>query len=250
MTEQLPRMYTDLADWFHLLTPPEEYAEEADFYFSAIADASTAPPRTVLELGAGAGNNASHYKRRVEQVTLTDLSPGMLALSERLNPECEHIVGDMRTLRLGRLFDAVFVHDAVCYLTTLDDLRQLMQTAFVHCRAGGVALFAPDHIRELFQPSTDSGGHDGSGRALRYLEWTWQAQPSDSTYVTEYVYLLHADGQPTRSVYDRHLCGLFGREDWLRLLRDAGFVDARARPLVHSEVPPDSLELFVARKPC
>jgi hypothetical protein len=41
----------------------------------------------------------------------------MLALSMTVNPECEHIEGDMRTLRLGHTFDAVFLHDAVMYLT-------------------------------------------------------------------------------------------------------------------------------------
>ena len=60
MAEQLPRMYTDLADWFHLVTAPEEYAEEADFYFRTMAQASDRPLRSILELGAGAGNNASH----------------------------------------------------------------------------------------------------------------------------------------------------------------------------------------------
>ena len=51
----------------------------------------------------------------------------MLALSRALNPECEHLAGDMRTLRLGRVFDAVFVHDAVCYMTTRADLREFIQ---------------------------------------------------------------------------------------------------------------------------
>ena len=35
-------------------------------------------------------------------LTLTDLSEGMLAQSRALNPEAEHIAGDMRTLRLNR----------------------------------------------------------------------------------------------------------------------------------------------------
>ena len=122
MSEQLPRLYSDLADWFHLLTAPEEYVEEAAFYLATIVEASDGPPRTLLELGSGGGNNAWHYKRHVEQVTLADLSDGMLEQSGRINPDCEHVRGDMRTLRLGRLYDAVFVHDAVSYLTTLDDL--------------------------------------------------------------------------------------------------------------------------------
>ena len=171
MPEALPRLYTELASWFHLLTAPADYEEEAEFYRRAFVEASATPPRTLLELGAGGGCMASHYKRHFGS-TLTDLSPQMLALSRTLNPECEHIQGDMRTLRLGRVFDLVLVHDAVMYLTTEDDLRQAVTTAFVHCRPGGVAIFAPDHIRENFRPDTQHGGHDGDGRALRYLQWT------------------------------------------------------------------------------
>jgi trans-aconitate methyltransferase len=46
-------------------------------------------------------------------LTPVDLSTEMLAISRTLNPECEHIAGDMRTSRLERRFDAVFIHDAI-----------------------------------------------------------------------------------------------------------------------------------------
>lgn len=103
-------------------------------------------------------------------MTLVDLSPEMLAVSRALNPECEHLASDMRTIRLGRLFDAVFIHDAIMYMTTEIDLRAAMATVYLHCRPGGVALFVPDHVRETFTPSTEYGGPDGEQRALRYLE--------------------------------------------------------------------------------
>src|SRR5215212_11917862 len=140
MADELPRLYTELAPWFHLLTAPSEYDEEAEFFRQAFLEAAAVPLRTLLELGSGGGNIASYYKRHF-QATLVDLSPQMLALSQRLNPECEHLQGDMRTVRLGRVFDAVFVHDAVAYLTTEDDLRLAVGTAFAHCRPGGAALF-------------------------------------------------------------------------------------------------------------
>ncbi len=60
----------------------------------------------------------------------------MLAVSLRLNPECESVEGDMRTVRLGRQFDCVFIHDAIVYMTTGADLRRAIQTAFVHCEPG------------------------------------------------------------------------------------------------------------------
>ncbi len=248
VANDLPRMYGELAEWFHLLSAPEEYAEEASFYLATLSNALGKTPTTLLELGAGGGNNAWHYKRQIGSVTLTDLSKGMLALSQTRNMECEHIQGDMRSLRLNRVFDAVFVHDAICYMTTERDLRSALKTAFVHCKPGGVALFAPDHVPEFVRPGTDHGGHDGAGRALRYLEWTTDPDPDDTTYQVDYALVMHADGQPTRSVADQHVCGLFRREHWLRLLEEVGFT-ARALPFEHSEVPAGTLEVFVALKP-
>lgn len=240
-------MYDDLAAWWPLLSPPAEYEEEAAFYGGTLAAACDTPPRTVLELGSGGGNNASHLKEVFEMV-LVEPAPAMRALSTALNPECEHIDGDMRNVRLGREFDAVFVHDAVCYMTTAADLRLAIDTAFVHCRAGGAALFAPDHVRENFTPGTDTGGSDGTTRGLRYLEWTWDPDPDDTTYLVDYAYLLRLPDGSMRVEHDRHVEGLFSREDWLRLLSDAGF-EARAVSLEHSELEPGSHEVFVARKP-
>jgi len=117
------RLYTDLAPWFHLLTHPSSYGDEADLVTRVVDEVVAGEARTLLELGSGGGNNASHLKARFE-CTLSDLSPEMLALSRTLNPECEHLAGDMRTLRLGRTFDVVFAHDAISYLTSEGDLRR------------------------------------------------------------------------------------------------------------------------------
>jgi len=250
MADTLPLMYSDLADWFHLLSAPEDYAEEAAFYFRIMAEALGEMPRSVLELGSGGGNNASHYKEWVDRVVLTDLSDGMLALSRTIHPELEHVQGNMCTVRVDGQFDAVFVHDAVSYLTSLDDLKQAVITAFVHCRPGGVTLFAPDHVRENFADGTDHGGEDGAdGRAMRFLEWTYDPDPNDQTYATDYVFVLHVPGQEVRAIQETHTCGLFSRADWMRLLAEVGFEAIRSLPLEHSEVPEGTAEVFVARRP-
>ena len=240
-----PKLYRELAEWFHLLTAPEEYVEEAEVYRRLIVETSARPVRDVLELGSGGGNNASHLKAHFT-MTLTDLSPEMLAMSRRLNPECEHIEGDMRTLRLGRDFDAVFVHDAIDYITTLPDLRAVMETAFRHCRPGGVALFAPDLVRETFASSSDHGGNDADGRGLRYLEWTWDPDPDDETYVVGFAYLLREEDGTVRVEHDRHVCGVFPRGDWLTLLEDVGF-QAKRRLIDREE--DKGTEAFLGLKP-
>ncbi len=239
------RIYGDLAPWFHLLTAPEDYAVEADRYRELIVEA-VPDAETLLELGSGGGNNASHLKHHFT-CTLSDLSPQMLTLSRGLNPECEHVLGDMRTLRLGRTFDVVFVHDAIAYMTTEGDLRDCMATAFAHTRPEGVAVFVPDYVRETFGPGTSHGGHDGDdGRSLRYLEWVTDADPDDTSYDVDFTVILRAPGEEPRVVHDHHVEGLFPTHTWLYLLEQCGF-----EPSVHAgDMQDDDLSqtVFVARR--
>jgi SAM-dependent methyltransferase len=241
------KLYSELADWWPLLSAPEEYEEEAASYQGALIAAAARPITTVLELGSGGGNNASHLKACF-QMTLVDLSPRMLDVSRHLNPECEHVPGDMRTVRLGRQFDAVFVHDAVVYMTSEADLRAAMKTAFVHCKPGGVALFVPDHTRDNFTSSTDHGGYDSVDRGLRYVEWTWDPDPSDRTYTVDYAYLLRDRDGSVRVEHDRHIEGLFGRADWLRWVAEAGF-QSPIVALEHSEIASGQYVGFVGKRP-
>ena len=240
------RFYSDLARWWPLISPPAEYAEEAAQVAQLLASASI-PVREVLELGSGGGNNASHLTAHFA-MTLVDLSEDTLSVSRRLNPDCVHHQGDMRTVRLGRSFDAVFVHDAVEYMLTEQDLRQAIRTAHLHCRPGGVAVFLPDGTAESFAPATDCGGSDGDdGRAARYLEWTWDPDPDDSWVQTEYTFLLRSTDRAVQVVHESHRTGLFARAVWLRLLAEEGF-DVEVVPEVTSDDRPPR-ELFVARRP-
>jgi SAM-dependent methyltransferase len=216
------RLYSDLAPWFHLLTHPSDYAEEADHIVRVLEATVDGRAETLLELGSGGGNNASHLKSRFA-CTLTDLSPEMLAVSRSLNPECEHVEGDMRTLRLGRTFDAVLAHDALMYLTTEDDLRAAVETASAHLRPGGVALFIPDYTRETLELRTHHGGHDGDdGRSLRYLEWTTDPDREDTTYDVDFAIAMREPGQPLRVVHDHHVEGVFPDATWRSLIESAG----------------------------
>ena len=40
---------------------------------------------------------------------------------------------------------------------------------------------------------------------------------------TDYAYLLREGADTVRTVHDRHICGLFARSDWMRLLAEVGF---------------------------
>jgi hypothetical protein len=153
----------------------------------------------------------------------------------------------MRTVRLGRPFDAVFVHDAVCYMTTESDLRLAIETAFEHCKPGGVALFCPDHVRENFSEDAEHGGEDEGTRGMRWLSWEWQRDPADTTYIVDYAYLMREADGSVQVEHDRHVEGLFPRDTWRRLLHDVGF-EQTFLPFEHSDVEPGKHEVFVCIK--
>lgn len=215
-------LYGRLASWWHLFSDPSDYREEAAWTAATLRKFGGRPASTVLELGSGGGNNAFHLKKKFV-LTLVDRSPGMLASSRRINPDCEHIRGDIRTVRLDRAFDRVFVHDAIMYMTSEDELLKVIRTAFHHCRPGGAAVFIPDFVRETYQPLTHHGGHDGKDRAIRYLEWNFDPEESDHTYEVHFSYLLRDSRGRVSTAYDVHTFGLFPRKTWFTLMERAGF---------------------------
>jgi SAM-dependent methyltransferase len=242
-----PRLYRDLAEWYPLLTPLEDCRDEAAFYLRQFTAHCRRLPATLLDLGSGGGHNAAWLKASL-RCTLVDISPAMLALSSRLNPECEHVEGDMRSLRLGRLFDCVLVHDAVAYMSTRADLAAAVATAFSHTAPGGVALFLPDFVSETFTPGTECGGSDARGRGLRYLEWRWMPDAKGEAYVTDMAYMLRDERGNVEVINDRHLMGLLPRETWVSIIAQAGFAP-RVIPLEHTDAGYAGHDVFLGLRP-
>ena len=235
------KLYGELAGWYRLIDPPSDHAGEGETYRQLFRRV-TPDASTLLELGCGGGHGALYLKPHF-RCTLTDLSGEMLALNRELNPECEHLQGDMRTLRLGRTFDVVLVHDAIVYMTSREDLLAAALTAFAHTRPGGAAIFEPDAIRETFRDEAVVEGSDEGPRSARFLMWTWDPDPNDETYVVDFAFLLR-EGTAVRSVYDRHTEGLFSRATWVEILTTAGFEVVDKIPIQGY-----TAELFVCRRP-
>ena len=215
------RMYYELSEWYPLVTSLSDYKEEADYYHQLLTERVYAPHGTLLELGSGAGHNAFYLKEWYD-VTLSDLSEDMLQLSLKINPGLPHHQGDMRDLRLGKTFDIIFIHDAIVYMTSGDDLKKVLATSAIHCRPGGILLISPDHVKETFKPSTDHGGEDGEGKSLRYLEWM-TGPNNDGTYTVDYVIAIREGNSEPKIFSERHYEGLFPKQTWLDLITKAGF---------------------------
>ena len=225
------RLYKDLAHLWPLLDPPAEYTEEASFWRQAIREKLGPGRHKVLELGVGGGHLLSHLTDEVE-ATAVDISPQMLANARKLNPEVEHHLGDMRTVRLGRRFQAVLIHDAISYMLTQEDLASTFETARAHLEPGGILITVPDWFTETFSGTTvDYRTQVHPDVEITYIQYSTDPDPTDSTAETVFVYVIKKDGH-VQVETDRHVTGLFPLATWHRLLAEAGFeVETRPYPV-------------------
>ncbi len=216
------RMYGDLAWLWPILSPKEDYAEESEFIAAAIKEHSQAEPRTLLHLGCGGGHNDYTLKKHFE-VTGVDASPAMLDLARSLNPEAEYIEGDMRSIRLGREFDAVIILDSIAYMLSEDALREAFHTAYEHLRAGGVFLTVVELRPDTFvQNKTNAWTRTKGEVELAFIENYYDPDPGDTTYESTFLYLMRQGGKLTIET-DRHLCGMFPMDVWRRSVERVGF---------------------------
>ncbi len=215
-------MYDEFAYLWPLISDPEDYAEEASYWRDALRAALGPGRHHILELGVGGGNNLYHLTSDFE-ATAVDISESMLANSIQLNPAVEHHVGDMRSVRLGRTFEAVIIHDAIDYLLTEADIQATLATARAHLDPGGVFITAPDWYRETFPGASGScKARSKDGLELTVIEYTHDPDPTDTTIETIFVYIIKERGR-LQVEEDRHTTGLFSRHTWLRLMMGSGF---------------------------
>ena len=227
------KLYNELAYLWPVISPPETYAEEADHWRRAIRNKLGEGRLHLLELGVGGGHNLSHLTTDFEAAAV-DISPRMLELSRRLNPTVDHHLGDMRTVRLGRKFDAVLVHDAIGYMLTEDDLRATFTTAKEQLRTGGLLLLAPDLVRESFYEGMAHRWTGGVGDVrVETEERMYVGEPADTVIESHFTYTITENGT-VHTEHDIHLTGLFPIATWTRLLQETGFA-AEVLPLPGNE---------------
>lgn len=236
----LPRLYDDLAYLWPLLSPPEHYEAEAAVLTQLIdrhCPAESGEAVSVLELGAGGGHTLVHLVERFE-CTAVDLSAPMLGNCQRLVPEANAVVGDMRSIRLDKTFDAVFIHDAIDYMLSEQDVRATLETVAAHLKPGGLCVIAPTYTRENFvDGDVADDGTTTDSEELTYFTYVHDSDPTDDIFEMILLYLIRdAETRTVEVVEDRHTCGLFSNEQWVQWMTDAG-MQAELRETEADEVP-------------
>jgi SAM-dependent methyltransferase len=220
------RLYGDLAWTWPIVSPPEDYVPEGDYFAEQIRKHSDFEVKTLLHLGCGGGHNDFTLKRHFE-VTGVDVSETMLGLARKLNPDVTYLQGDMRSVRLGSVFDSVAILDAVNYMLTREDLRLAFETAFCHLRPGGVLLTTVEQTPENFRQNLTRHWTNREGDTeITFIENSYDPDPGDSTYESTFVFLIRRNGRLEIEM-DRHTGGIFPMDTWMEILQGVGFAVSR-----------------------
>ena len=220
-----PRLYDELAGLWPLVSPPDDCVAEAehvrDILLRCLGKADDPKRHSFLELGSGAGHTLCHFVDEFDAEAV-DLSERMLDRSMALNPMVTHHAADLRTVRLGRCFDAVLAHDSLDYMLTEADLRAAFVTAAEHLQPGGLFVAAVNYTCETFTEHELAHDFHSDGEVdLTNISYV-HAHPSGNGIELVMLLLVRQAGE-LRVEEDRHHCGLFPLATWSRLLDEVGF---------------------------
>ena len=241
------RMYGELSWAWPIICPPDDYVKETEEYIRLVRKYARIPVSAVANFGCGGGHNDFTLKKTFE-VTGVDISDQMLTLARELNPEITYVCGDMRSVRLGRHFDAVTVFDAINYMRTPEGLKAAIRTAFSHLRPGGVFVTQVQDAKETFrQCKTRCSTHCHSDTEITLMENYYDPDPSDTWYEALYIYLIRRSGELIMET-DIHHRGLFPMDVWREFMKEAGF-ELHDDQILLSEADGGTIPALVGVKP-
>lgn len=129
--------------YYDLLYRDKDYEAEVD-YIASLLTRHGCVGQQLLEFGSGTGRHGRLLAGRGYQVTGIERSPEMVALAQSGDggPGFTCQQGDIRTVRLGRTFDAVLsLFHVLSYQVDNAAIQAVFNRAAEHLRPGGLFLF-------------------------------------------------------------------------------------------------------------
>jgi SAM-dependent methyltransferase len=226
-------VYSKVARIYDLLytgTGIKDYPAESEALHAIIQEQSPGA-RTLLDVACGTGAHLECLRRWYE-VEGIDLSPEMLEVARARLPDVPLHVADMRSLDLGRQFDAVTcLFSAIGYVTELSEMRSTIGRLADHLAPGGV-LIVDGWVRPEDWGDDYRGGPDvASDKETMVVRLTFSRRTGSITEMDLHHLIRDADG--IDHFVEQHRLALVPTADYVAAFESAGLI-ARVVPFMPS----------------
>jgi SAM-dependent methyltransferase len=219
----------DVYDLLYAASGIKDYAAEAD-RLDAIIRQRNPGPRSLLDVACGTGQHLRFLRERYE-VEGVELSPEMIAIARTHLPGVPLRVADMRSLDLGRTFDAVTcLFSSIGYMIEPAELRETVRRFAAHLAPEGVLVFdgwlRPDAWIDGLRPEPEVVSDD-TMTAVRLVVGARDGRITDF----DMHHLVRTDAGVEYFV-EHHRLALTPTDDYVAVIEDSG---------LEAEVLPDFL---------
>src|SRR5262245_41304095 len=182
-----------------------------------------APPASALDIGCGSGRHLAALAESILECWGVDLLESNVPYPQATRPRLHVVQGDMRTVRLGRVFDVVTsLGNALSYALTDADLADTMSTYAAHAHAGTLLIVDVLNARSYLDGDGFMERIDGRVDTPEFQATAVAKHSLDrSTRILRRTRVWQIAGRP--SVEDYAEYRLLYPDELVRLLEGAGF---------------------------
>lgn len=144
---------------------PEPDEETPQMCLRMFAKYLERPPSSILDIGCGTARDLDVFSRHCQDCWGIDYLPEMIFYAKEQRPHLNLHVGDMRTVRLNRQFDAILcMGSTFTYALSETDIQETLETFRHHSHRGtllildihnAASLLGSDEIKEKIEFNVD-----------------------------------------------------------------------------------------------
>ncbi|MGD2253522.1 MAG: class I SAM-dependent methyltransferase [Anaerolineales bacterium] len=212
-------MFNKTAQFYDKIYVFKDYAAEAAKLIALIREQKGSGRLRLLDVACGTGMHIYHLKDQF-QVEGLDVSPDLIELAARRNPEVEFHQVDMIDFDLGRTYDVVAcLFSSIGYVRTLKNLRKAIRSMARHLLPDGVLVIEPWFTPAQWNPGTVHmvAVDEPELKVVRMNT----SQVRGRLSILDLHYLVGTP-QGTQHFVERHQLGLFEQEEMKEAIAEAG----------------------------
>lgn len=218
-----PLIYAKNGKYYDLVYGGKDYGKEIGIIEKLIAKYKVNVGSELLDVGCGTGEHLRFLSTKYD-CTGIDINQNLLDIASKKNNNIEFRQADMIDFDLGKKFDIITcLFSAIGYVKTLDNLEFTLKRLFEHLNVGGVLIIEPWFTKNsksfvVNSPFLTTFEDDDVKIARLSIA---KVEGNLSTMDTHY--LVAEKGGVVEHFSEEHTLALFEVEDFIKLMKKAGF---------------------------